>query len=139
MKRTLLLFALVVAGCGSPNTPGEDGNISGTWTGSYSTNNLGLGAGTASLSLVQTGSAVSGTWRATPINGTSTGGTVSGTNGSTRSDGTFTIDLNPSDPRSCPFRATMTYFLNQNQMTGDFVTFNCTVAANGVLILRKAF
>lgn len=143
MKRTLLFLALLAAGCGSsPNTPGQDGNVSGTWTGTYSS--AILGPGNATLNLVQSGSALSGTWSTTPT-GVGSGsrapnsGTVTGTNGGTRDSGTFTVDLAPSNPATCPFRATMTYFLTQAQMTGDFVTTNCTVAASGVLILHKAF
>lgn len=140
MRRSALLLILTVAACGSnPNAPGKSGNVSGTWTGTYSS--AFLGRGNATLNLVQSGASLSGTWNTTPTVGGSApnSGTVSGTNGGTSDSGTFTIDLTPSNPTTCPFRATMTYFLAQAQMTGDFVTTNCTVAASGGLILHRAF
>lgn len=140
MRPVILVLALLAAGCGSsPNTPGKSGNVSGTWTGTYSS--AQLGPGTATLNLVQSGAALSGTWSTTPtvVGRAPNSGTVSGTNAGTNDSGTFTIDLAPSNPATCPFRATMTYFLMQAQMTGDFVTTNCTVAASGGLILHKAF
>lgn len=138
IRRASLLWALILLfACGSnPNAPGENGNVSGTWVGTYSS--AQLGSGQATLSLIQSGSSLSGTWSTARDSGGSIGaGTVSGSNMVTSDSGSFGLDLAPSDPTRCPFRATVTYSLPQKQMTGQWVTVNCTVAATGGLNLSK--
>ena len=113
-------------------------NVSGIWPGTYSSAQLGVGR--ATLTLSQRGSTIGGTWSTTPDadGGSAIGaGTVSGTIAATGNSGTFVLTLSPSDPRSCPFSATMLVFLAQRQLTGNWATVACTVTANGTLILSK--
>lgn len=145
MKRAIALGVTLffVAACGgdsNPNAPSNSQtlNVSGIWSGTYSSSQLGFGR--ATLSLSQGGTVVSGTWSTSPDAGGGSGagsGTISGTMTATGTSGTFTLTMSPSDPRTCPFSSTMTAFLAQRQMTGQWVTFNCTVAASGGLILTK--
>lgn len=144
-KAALLVCAMACGACGSDSTPAAPTppaalNVAGTWDGTYSSAQLGFGS--ATLSLSQSGTAVSGTWSTRPSAGGGNGvgsGTVSGTNDLTGNSGTFVLTMSPSDPRTCPFRSTMTVFIAQRQMTGSWVTTNCTVTANGGLILTKLF
>ena len=143
MKRLVLIAALACSACGSPTTPSAPTpvplDLSGTWNGTYSSAVLGFGSAVVTLS--QIGSTVSGTWSTRPSANGGSGvgaGTVGGsTGGATGNTGTFTLTMSPSDPRNCPFSSTVTVFLAQRQMTGQWVTINCTVTASGTLILSK--
>lgn len=140
MRTILLLSALILTACGGDKNPIAPPPVTlslpGTWTGTYSS--AQLGTGTARFVLAHQGSAVSGTWS---IIGTATGettsGTVSGSASNLISGATFTLVLTPSDPRTCPFQATMTAQAHLNELLGNWVTTNCTVTANGSLILRR--
>lgn len=146
MKSLLpVLFAAFAIACGSTTTPTAPKvvqpttlNVAGTWTGTYASGQLGFG--TATLALTQAGTTVGGTWSSAPSPGGGAdigAGTVSGTNPLTGNSGTFTLTLSPSNPTFCPFRSTMTVFLAERQMTGEWVTVTCTVTASGTLILKK--
>jgi hypothetical protein len=127
--RALVLLSLLSAACGSTSTPtapstpsmqAQSLNASGTWTGTYASAQVGYGK--ATLSLAQSGTAISGTWSTTPDPGGGSGvggGTITGVNPLTGNSGVFTLMLIPSDPRTCGFQSTMTIFLAQRQMTGE--------------------
>jgi hypothetical protein len=113
-------------------------NVAGIWPGTYSSAQSGFGR--ATLTLSQSGSTIGGTWSTTPDPGGGSAigaGTVSGTMKATGNSGMFVLTLSPSDPRSCPFSATMLVFLAQRQLTGNWATVTCTVTANGTLSLSK--
>ena len=141
MRILILLSALLVSACGAkanPVAPQPPVTLSlpGTWTGTYSS--AQLGAGTARFVLTHQGSAVGGTWSITATRtGETSSGTVSGTASNLTSGATFTLTLASSDPRTCPFQSTMTALAHLNELLGDWVTTNCTVAASGTLILRR--
>ena len=146
MKRLCVVGALVLAavGCGEdgPTFPIDRGDVSGTWTGNYSS--ASFGTGTVELRISQNGSFVNGTWstRAGLPGYIDQSGTVDGLNTSTGSSGTLTIDFIPGNPRECPYRGAMTYFSTgggNGQMTGTIVTYNCTVNATTSVILNRRF
>ena len=139
----------LVAACGgkdngSPSAPTPATvNVSGLWSGTYSSSQLGFGR--ATLSLNQSGTAVSGTWTTTPDpgGGSSIGaGTVSGTltpTGSTGTSGSLSLRLQPSNPLTCPFQFTGTTgtATEGRVLVGEWVTVSCTVTASGGLILKQ--
>jgi hypothetical protein len=113
-------------------------NVAGTWEGSYNSSQIGYGR--ATLSMTQSGGTVGGTWSTTPSAGGGNGagaGTISGVITTTSTSGTFALTFSPSDPRDCPFRGTMTASLAQKQITGDWVSVNCSATVNAGLILTK--
>ncbi|MDA1185492.1 MAG: hypothetical protein O2930_12715 [Acidobacteria bacterium] len=102
----LLAAALVVTACGgdsSPTAPSQTtpANLAGSWTGWMETSNFGRVIGDAELS--QSGSTVTGTWRAASATGLGWTGTFSGTATATSFSGTTTISMaNPNgDGSTC--------------------------------------
>lgn len=131
VKRFIALaFALGLSACGgsSPAAPSVL-QVAGTWSGSITSNQVS-GSGPASVTLAQSGTALSGTWSVTGPDGPNSGaltGTVAGTS--------VTMTLTPSDPRTCPYNATVN--VAGNSMTGTYAAFNCSASASGGISLTK--
>lgn len=138
MRALMLVAALfVLPACGSSNPAAPTPvtlSLPGTWAGNYTS--AQLGTGTLRLVLTYSGSSVGGTWSTTGSAGNASG-TVSGMAPSLTSGATFTLMLSPSDPRTCPFQMTMTVQAHLKQLLGNWVTVNCTVTANGSVILTQ--
>ena len=128
---TLSMF--LACGGTSPTAPSPPvtPSIAGLWSGTYASAEIGFG--TATMSVTQTGSNVSGTWSTRSSTGTTSAGTISGTVSVSRD---VALRFNPSDPRTCPFQFAGITYSTQRRIDGQFVTVNCTVAASGTLILN---
>ena len=113
-----------------PPTPPPPFSFNGTWTGPITSNVVG--PGTATVTITQTGSSLSGTWATVypdpmiqggeSFSGTASGMSLSGT-------------LSPSDPADCPYTINAT--VSGNLMTGTYATFNCTGVDSGSIMLTK--
>lgn len=129
-------LALVLAGCGgdsdrvgSPTRP-PTFTFTGTWIGSAQDSAAGNGGIRATLS--QSGNTVTGTWLIQfPAAGFQNSGSVSGTTAGS----SMTVVLEPSDPRTCPYRLTASGA--GNQMTGTYAAFDCTVSVAGSIIATR--
>lgn len=129
MNRALIVTVfLFVAACGggatAPSAP-STASIAGTWSGTV-TSNIEAGAFPTRVTLAQTGSNLSGTWSS----GANSGSLTGALNGSGVS-----MTMEPSDPRTCPFRMTAT--VAGSRMTGTYAAFNCTVAASGGITMTR--
>ena len=130
------LALCTAAACGGGNssptspTPPPPFSFSGTWTGPITSNVLG--PGTATVTITQTGSSLSGTWATVYPDPTIQGaGSFSGTASGMSLEGT----LSPSDPTDCPYTINAT--VSGNLMTGTYATFNCTGVDSGSIMLTK--
>jgi hypothetical protein len=126
----LLVLGLSVGlvSCGGDD---DDEDISGNYLGTLQDNTGSTGSIIASLT--QNGSAVVGTFRTTFLVGNGAignGGNVSGA----VSGSSVTLTVNPSDPRDCPFTATGS--IDDDEITGVYSAFNCSVSAGGTFNIR---
>ena len=123
----LLSLCLVAAQCtDSPTSPSA--SLTGTWTGTIQDSLVG--AGTARVTLAQSGSSLSGTWSFTAGADTNSGSLSGSVTGSSLS-----AMLTPSVPTSCPFQVTAT--INGNTISGTYAAVNCTVPISGSLSLTR--
>ena len=107
-------------------------SVAGNWTGNYYSDD---GYGGIDFSLTQIGTVVGGTWAIDST--TKTSGTVTGVNQLTGCcSGTFSLTFSQSDPRNCPFSATMTLVTGSN-LTGLWVSTNCTKSVSGSVNVYK--
>lgn len=136
MKKRLfvVLAVLALAGCGNgvgrTGTVSSDSGIadlSGKWTGAAVVTNGGTGSANIGLTLTQNGSNVSGTFSSSTGNTGSIVGTVSGSS--------FSGDLLPSVPTSCPAKIVLIY--SNNQLSGTTTTYNCSVIASSYATLSR--
>ena len=141
----MVLLSLALSACGgdnknpiaptptpapTPAPPPLPFSFSGTWTGPITSNILG--PGTATVTITQTGSSLSGTWATVYPDPTIQGaGSFSGTARGMSLEGT----LSPSDPTDCPYTINAT--VSSNLMTGTYATFNCTGVDSGSIMLTK--
>ena len=136
----VIAIAALFTGCSAPTTAPTAPvslSVAGNWSGDYSTDD---GSGSIKFSLTQVGVIVGGTWTIDPnfagnppVRPPATSGTVSGSNSLTGAvGGTFRLTFSQSDPRNCPFESTMT-LVTTTQMTGLWVSTNCTKAVSGRL------
>ena len=134
----LILFG--AAGCGndSPTTPTAPTppppfSFTGTWTGPVTIAGIELPPGTATVTITQTGSSLSGTWSTVyptepPL---TTSGAFSGTANGMALQGT----LSQSDPDLCSYTINAT--VSGTVMTGTFATVNCTGSESGTVMLTR--
>ena len=129
MMGMVLVMCIGFIGCGGGGG-GDDVNVSGTFRGTIQ--DSVAGTGTATVTLAQDGSDLTGTFQTTFANPSNNGsGSVRGSvNGNT-----ITLQTAPSVPTACPFNVTAT--VQGGQVTGTYAAFNCTVAASGTLTLTK--
>ena len=107
-------------------------SFNGTWTGPITSNFPGIPPGTATTTISQTGSSLSGTWATVYPDPTfNSSGSFSGTASGMSLSGT----LSPSDPTDCPYTINAT--VSGNLMSGTYATFNCTLAVSGSISLTK--
>ena len=135
MRSLLLVAVLLVVGCGndSPTAPTPPPfTFTGTWAGSVTWNVEGLGPGMATVTITQTGTALSGTWATTYSDATrNSGGAFEGTaTGMALSGRIF-----PGDPNLCP--STVNGTVRGDVMTGTHATYDCSVTAAGTLTLTR--
>jgi hypothetical protein len=127
MVTVIALGSLLLAGCsggGGGNAVDVSGNFRGTLQDSRS------GPGTATATLAQNGTAVSGTVQ------TSTGTNIGGGNATgTVSGNAIDLTVTPSQPTSCPFHVTGS--VDGDTITGNFAAFNCTVSESGTFTLTR--
>jgi hypothetical protein len=117
----------VLLACGSTE-PRFD--ITGNWGGQIKSSLSGNGALT--LTVVQSGTNLSGTWSAIYSNpADNTGGSLTGSINGTNLEAA----LSPGNPLSCPVHATG--ILNGSTISGTFAVFNCTVSASGTFLVIK--
>jgi hypothetical protein len=129
----LVLLLVLGLGVGLTSCGGDDDDdISGNYLGTLQDNLTGS-TGSITASLTQNGSAVVGTFLTTFIgtqgaigNGGNVSGAVSGSS--------VTLTVNPSDPRDCPFTATGS--IDDDEITGVYSAFNCSVSAGGTFNIR---
>lgn len=125
---SVLVLALMVAGCDNPSKP--SGPLTGTWSGTL-TDSV-VGAGTVRLTIAQSGQSLTGSWGSTFSDPTfNNSGTLTGT----FSGSAATITLSPSSPTTCPFFVTAT--VSGSAMTGTYAAINCTVAVSGSVSVTK--
>ena len=131
----LVLFSLaltlagVLAACGGGGSGPTAFSYSGTWSGTLN-DSIG-GAGTATITVSQSGSDLVGTWQST----FAAGGTNSGTlQGLIRTNDVL-IELYPSDPRTCPFA--LVAQRSGSTLSGTYVAFDCTVSVSGTMSITK--
>ena len=135
--KVLSVFAVVLllTGCGGGGgstsaappvapTTAPAATIAGNYSGAI-TDQI-AGAGTVTLTLIQNGTAVAGTWASKFANaGFNNSGAVSGnTNGSQ-----LGVNLTPSDPRACPFAVAA--IVNGGSITGTYAVYNCPGVTDG--------
>jgi hypothetical protein len=123
---TLLVFLTACGGGSGGGTPAF--SYSGEWSGTISDSLAG--SGTVTLTIVQSGSNVAGTWQATFAGGSNSGNLV-GIVDSTQA----IFELNPSDPTACPYDVVATR--SGSTMTGTYAAFNCTISISGTLSVTK--
>ena len=131
MRRMILGGVLcVLAGCGgsSPAAP-SPATVAGTWRGTI-TNSLGSGPTPATLTLSQSGSALSGTWNLVGPDGASTGSLSGNAIGALAA-----MTLTPSVATQCPY--TMNTTIAGNRMTGIYASFTCSVVSSGSIDLTR--
>ena len=128
----LILFG--AAGCGndSPTAP-TPFSFTGTWTGPITIAGTELPPGTATVTITQTGSSLSGTWSTVyptepPL---TTSGAFSGTANGMALQGT----LSQSDLDLCSYTINAT--VSGTVMTGTFATVNCTGSESGTVMLTR--
>jgi len=124
----VMLLALAACGGSSPSAPSTI-SVAGTWSGSITSNQV-TGSGPASVTLAQSGTSLSGTWAVTGPDGPNSGSLTGSVSGAS-----MTMTLTPSDPRTCPYNATVN--ISGSQMTGTYAAFNCTASASGGITLTK--
>ena len=139
------LAVCTVAACGGSNssptaptpppapTPSPPFSFNGTWTGPITIAGAELPPGTATVTITQTGSSLSGTWSTVyptepPL---TTSGAFSGTANGMALQGT----LSPSDPDLCSYTINAT--VSGTVMTGTFATVNCTGSESGTVMLTR--
>ena len=134
LRFTGLVFTTIPATVtATPDTPEpQQFSFSGTWTGPITSNFPGIPPGTATATISQTGSSLSGTWATVYPDPTfNDSGSFSGT----ASGMSFSGTLSPSDPNACPYTINAT--VSENLMSGTYATFNCTFAVSGSISLTK--
>jgi hypothetical protein len=91
------------------------------------------GPGTITVTLVQTGSTVTGTFQTSFAAGTS-GGNLSGTS----DDDTFMLIFTPSQPLGCPLNVTaiIENDIEGDEIQGTYAAFNCPVVQTGSFTLQ---
>ena len=118
MQRLLVLaLALLLSACG---VGGSD--YSGSYVGSV-VDTVG-GAGTASITIAQSGSQLSGSWQigfGSLVNSGSLQGVASGNS--------VSAQLLPSRAGACPY--TLTATRSGNTLSGNYSAFNCTQPLSG--------
>ena len=134
LRFTGLVFTTIPATVtATPDTPEpQQFSFSGTWTGPITSNFPGIPPGTATTTISQTGSSLSGTWATVYPDPTfNNSGSFSGT----ASGMSFSGTLSPSDPNACPYTINAT--VSENLMSGTYATFDCTFAVSGSISLTK--
>ena len=134
LRFTGLVFTTIPATVtATPDLPEpQQFSFSGTWTGPITSNFPGIPPGTATATISQTGSSLSGTWATVYPDPTfNDSGSFSGT----ASGMSFSGTLSPSDPNACPYTINAT--VSENLMSGTYATFDCTFAVSGSISLTK--
>jgi hypothetical protein len=125
-----MLFLSACAGGSSGGNSTPSFSYSGTWTGTI--NDSLAGAGSITVTLVQAGSNIAGTWQALfPAVGGSNGGNVVGVIDNTQ----VIAQLNPSDPATCPFDVVAVR--SGNTLSGTYAAFDCSIAVTGTLVVSR--
>jgi hypothetical protein len=124
---SIVVSALALAACG-----GDDGSLSGVWTGAFKDNLGGLGGGTFTLS--ESGGVVSGSWQV--IYQTFAGHAQYNDNGSL--DGTLTGDVVTAQMTS---QSACVYMLQATRsgrhIAGSYESHGCATAQNGTVDLER--
>ena len=130
---TTIPATVVSLATATPDTPEpQQFSFNGTWTGPITSNFPGIPPGTATATISQTGSSLSGTWATVYPDPTfNNSGSFSGT----ASGMSFSGMLSPSDPTACPYTINAT--VSGNLMSGTYAAFNCTFAVSGSISLTK--
>jgi hypothetical protein len=130
MLRILSVIATaILIGCGGSSTS-PTSTVAGNWSGTISSNVVGNG--TLTMTLLQSGTALSGTWSTTYANSSNNNsGSLAGSVNGAQLGATLT----PSVPSTCPYNAAGT--LSGTTISGTYAAFNCTVAASGTFTITK--
>jgi hypothetical protein len=123
-------MSLCLSACDDQPAGPTGPDITGTWTGTL--NDSLAGVGTVRLTIIQSGSRLSGTWASTFQDPTfSNSGTLTGTYSGTSA----TITLTPGGQGACPFRVTATP--TATAITGTYAAVNCQIAIGGSVTVTK--
>jgi len=128
MKNGLIVCAVLLAAtaCGSSDSPSTPSiaSVAGNWAGSMSytfKNNAGTPVqgidASFSMSLTQSGTSVSGTWKSPLSDGTTRSGTVGGTLTTTSFSGAFTYHRTLTDGTNCDGTLTVSGPAGGNSLT----------------------
>jgi hypothetical protein len=120
----LCMIGLGLVGCGGDD---DEETVSETFRGTIQDSLAG--PGTITVTLVQTGSTVTGTFQISFAAGTS-GGSLSGTS----DHDTFMLIFTPSQPLACPLNVTAT--IEDDEIQGTYAAFNCPVVQTGSFTLQ---
>ena len=130
----LVMIWVALAGCGGDDDDNNDVNVAGTFRGTIQDSLAGTG--TITVTLVQDGNDLRGTYQTTFADPRNNG--AGSVDGEIHGNG-VTLTASPSVrsfvPTACPFNVTA--FVNGAQISGTYAAFNCTVAVSGSLTLTR--
>ncbi len=131
MRKTLALAwcstLMIVTACGGDSSGPAVINLSGTFSGTISA--VGFPAGTATFTLTQSGTSVTGSW-VTSLGSAGTGsGNLSGT--------TLSITLNQTNPCAGTFTGTATVQNAGNRLSGSFSGSDCNGSGSGTFVVNR--
>ena len=123
----VVALVLLLAACGS--TGGSTAfSYGGNWVGTM--NDSFAGSGTMTATMAQSGSNLVGTWQATFAEGGNGGNLIGVIEGNQ-----VILQMNPSDPTTCPFEAVATR--SGSTLSGTYAAFNCTAVITGTVSVTK--
>jgi len=124
---TVFLLALLLSSCGNPGGSTAF-SYGGNWVGTI--NDSIAGSGTMTAAMAQSGSNLVGTWQATFAAGSNGGNLIGVIQGNQ-----VVLQMNPSDPTTCPFEAVATR--SGSTLSGTYAAFNCTAVITGTVSMTK--
>lgn len=130
MRRIALvsLIAALLVACNDTTGP-SDSTLSGSWDGSVTDSQSGTG--TLSVSLSQSGQALSGTWQVTYGTANGSGNLTGAVNGAN-----LALTLEPTSQNDCTVNVTAT--VTGSTMSGNYSMSNCSSSGeNGTLKLTR--
>jgi hypothetical protein len=142
-RRFLGLLLILASGCGGNSSPAapSPANVAGTWLGTMQYTAMPIGGGTLtqfeqpiSISLTQSGTAVSGTW--TTTNGHARNGAVGGTTTTTSFSGSLTYNTTSTTGGQCTGTIAVSGSAGGNSLTwtSPIIIENCTDPLTNITI-----
>lgn len=130
MRRLVAFVAfLALAACGGDSTS-PSASLAGNWSGTIVSRTAG--SGTVTMTMLQSGSSLSGTWNTTFSNSSyNNSGTLSGS----VSGSQIAASLTSSVPTACG--SNIAGALSGTTITGTYAAANCSVAESGTFSITK--